>query len=189
MCVEERELIELYWKREESAIVEADQLYKRYCMSIGHGILGEVEDVEECFNDVRLKIWNSIPPKRPESLKAYFGKIMRSTSIDRYRKNRTRKRGGGQIEAVLDELEECLSGNAHGAEPLQMLEQQELARLINTFLGELSAEKRVLFVRRYWYGDSIAQAAKRCGISETKATTSLYRLRKQLQERLKKEGF
>lgn len=148
--MEDREIVNLYWERNSNAIKETASKYGGYCKAIAKNILGNNEDAEECVNDIYLNTWNSIPPNRPNVLSTYLGKITRNLSFDRFRHRHADKRGGGEIELVLDELGECVSG-ADSVE--QEVEKKELIRAINSFLDTLSQEKCNIFLCRYWYGN------------------------------------
>lgn len=145
--MEDREIVNLYWERNSNAIKETASKYGGYCKAIAKNILGNNEDAEECVNDIYLNTWNSIPPNRPNVLSTYLGKITRNLSFDRFRQRHADKRGGGEIELVLDELGECVSG-ADSVE--QKVEKKELIRAINSFLDTLSQEKCNIFLCRYW---------------------------------------
>ena len=129
--MEDREIVALYWDRDPNAISETDSKYGGYCKSIAKNILGSNEDAEECVNGTYLNAWSSIPPHRPDILSTYLGKITRNLSFDRYRHKQAEKRGGGEIELVLDELAECVSGTDSVE---QEFEKNELVRTINSFL-------------------------------------------------------
>ncbi|MCR5274235.1 MAG: RNA polymerase subunit sigma-70, partial [Clostridiales bacterium] len=106
--MEDKSIIELYFQRDEKAIKESQNKYGSYCRAIAHNILHSKEDTEECVNDTWLRSWNSMPPDKPNRLSVYFGRITRNLAIDRYRKERSMKHGGGQIAICLDELSECI---------------------------------------------------------------------------------
>lgn len=147
LSMEDREIVNLYWERNSNAIKETASKYGGYCKAIAKNILGNNEDAEECVNDIYLNTWNSIPPNRPNVLSTYLGKITRNLSFDRFRHRHADKRGGGEIELVLDELGECVSG-ADSVE--QEVGKKELIRAINSFLDTLSQEKCNIFLCRYW---------------------------------------
>lgn len=145
-----------------------------------------MEDAEECVNDTYLNAWNTIPPHKPNILSAFLGKITRNLSINKYRHDRTEKRGGGQVPAVLDELLDIVSDSA-GVE--QSIEQNELVAAIDQFLAGLSKEKRKIFVCRYWYFDSVSDIAERFGMTENNVSVTLSRTRTKLHNYLLKRGF
>ncbi|MDO5689712.1 MAG: RNA polymerase sigma factor [Tissierellia bacterium] len=179
-------LIELYWKRDESALTKTEGIYGAYIRSIAHNILRNVEDVQECKNDTLLQVWNSIPQDRPRIFRAYIGRIARNLSINRYQMQRTKKRGGGELELIFEELENVISDHQG---PEAQLEGKELLRSINAFLAELPSEQRRVFVARYWYGKSISELSVQFISSESRIKTMLFRIREALREELDKEGI
>ena len=184
--MEDAGIIQLYWDRDESAITESSEKYGAYCASIAHNILHSAADEEECVSDTWLHAWNAIPPHRPSVLATFFGKITRNLSFDRYKKLRRQKRGGGQMEAVLDELAECVSGTSNTE---QTWDEKELAAEINRFLQGLSEEKRTLFILRYWHAQSLSDIAERTGLSENNVSVILNRIRSKLKAHLIERGF
>lgn len=149
-------------------------------------ILGNQEDAEECVNDTYLNAWNSMPPHRPNVLPAFLGKITRNLSFNRYKLNTARKRGGGELPVVLEELSDLVSGR-DGVE--QAFDQKELTKAIDTFLDGLSPEKRSIFIRRYWYTDRISEIAARHNMSHGAVSTALNRLLLKLRNYLLERGF
>ena len=183
--MEDREIVELFWKRNERAVEAASQTYGRYCRAIADSILSDSEDAAECVNDTWLHAWNSIPPHRPDSLKAYLGKLTRYICLNRWRDSRAAKRGGGQCMLAYEELAECIPANGCVDEGL---EAEALTEAINRFLAVLPETDRRIFVCRYWYFEPVAEIASRFGFSQSKVKTTLWRLRKKLLEALKREG-
>jgi RNA polymerase sigma-70 factor (ECF subfamily) len=184
--MEDTEIVNLYWKREERAVEETAKKYGNYCYSIAYNILSNHEDSEESVNDTYIETWNAIPPSRPLVLSSFLGKITRRIAIDKWRSAHAQKRGGGEIADVLDELEECI---AYEDSAERHLEKQMLAQTINDFLGTLSASERKIFVCRYFYMDSVESVCKRLGYSESKVKSVLFRIREKLRRYLQKEGF
>lgn len=184
--MEDTQIINLYFARNEQAIKETGTKYGGYCYSIAYNILTNQEDAEESVSDTYLSAWNAIPPRRPPALAAFLGKITRHISIDRWRKYRSFKCGGGQIEIALDELSECVSG-AESAEDSAI--RKEILSSINRFLGGLSDVERNVFLCRYWYLDSTEEIAEKSGFSVSKVKSMLLRIRKRLYAHLKKEGL
>lgn len=179
--LEDGQIVSLYWDRSERAISETDTKYGTYLNSIAWGILADREDARECVNDTYLDAWNAMPPHRPSILSTFLGKITRRISIDRWRKNRAKKRGGAQLPLVLHELEDCVSAREDVEE--EVLRKETISRL-NLFLWSLSETERSVFLCRYWYVDSIADIAKRFGYSESKVKSMLYRMRQSLKTKL-----
>ena len=186
MRVDDHQIIELYWKRDEAAITETANKYGRYITGISLQILNDPEDAAECANDTYHDAWNAIPPHHPSILSAFLGKIARRISIDRWRRQTAAKRGGGEITLALEELKDCVSGTDHVELELQ---RRELARLINRFLGTLPPVERQVFLRRYWYLDPVAAIGDRFGFSQSKTASMLHRTRKKLRALLEKEGY
>ena len=177
------EIIKLYFERSERAIEETDRAYGKYCRYVSFEILRNSEDSEEIVNSTYLKTWESIPPKNPPSLKNFLGKIVRGLSINRLEYNNAQRRGSGQLDAVLDELQGCIPSHD------ERYEDGELIRgVINSFLRSLPKEKRQIFIRRYWYMSPICDIAADFGMSEGKVKMLLMRLRKELKKSLEREG-
>lgn len=181
---EDQKIIDLYWNRSENAITETAVKYGRYCTSIAYGILKSREDAQECVSDAYLMAWNAIPPHRPADLGTYLGKITRNLSIDRLRTRNRDKRGGGEMPLALEELEEVVVGSDS---PENEAIRKELAASMNRFLRKLTVQERYVFVRRYWYLDSLADIAKNTGFSGSKVASMLFRLRGRLKKQLIKE--
>lgn len=184
--MEDIKIIELYWQRTEAAIEETRAKYGAYLNSISMNIVKNREDAEECVNDTYLNTWNSIPPNRPNLLKAYLGSIVRNLSLDCYNRRFAQKRAGNEFTVLLSELEECLP-TAESVE--KVLEDKEIAHQISTFLRTLSLEKQQIFVRRYYHCENIRKIAKHFGFSESKVKSSLFEIRKKLKKHLEKEGI
>lgn len=182
--MDDRRIIELYWERSEDAISRTAQKYGRFCRSIAYNILHNDEDSEECVSDTYLKAWNEMPPKRPEKLHAFLGRITRNISLHRYEYKYAQKRGGGEVTLALDELGECIPSREKVENTIDDL---ELAALLNRFLAALAPQNRIIFVRRYWYLYSIKEISAQLGVSECKIKTSLFRTRNALRTLLEKE--
>lgn len=184
--MDDKNIIELYLARNETAIAETAKKYGTYCYSIAHGILYCHEDATECVNDTYNSAWNCIPPHIPTVLSAFLGKITRRISIDRYRKNTATRRGGGEIPVVLDELLDCVSDKKSIESEL---DKKQLTNIINTFVASLSQSERTVFIRRYWYIESISDIGNALGYSQSKVKSMLFRTREKLRIELTKEGF
>lgn len=181
--MDDLKIIELYWKRNERAIDVTDKKYGRLLYKISFNILSDHEDSQECVNDTYIRTWKSIPPEKPRSFTVYLGRIIRNLSIDYWNKNRAQKRySGGDI--LLSELEDCIpSLNSVWRE----IESKALSRIISDWLNTLPKEDRILFVRRYWYGDPINELALGIGRTSRKLASRMYRLRSDLKDMLEKE--
>lgn len=182
----DNQIIDLFFERSEEAISVTADKYGRYCYTIAHNILNDAEDSEECVNDTYLKAWESIPPKRPEKLAAFLGKLTRNLAIDRYRYYASKKRCEGQIMLALDELAECVPASD---DTEKAVTDKELTEVLNRFLADLPAEKRQIFMRRYWYMSQVKDIAEDFGISESKVKMTLLRLRNKLKQILEREGI
>ena len=180
--MEDEEIIALYFDRNEQAVYETREKYGPYCTAIAYNILSSFEDTEECVSDTWLRTWDSIPPKRPQSLKGYVGRIAHNLALTMYRRQHAQKRS--VITEVLEELQiSSLS------DPEETLEQKELASLISRFLRTLPLEKRRVFVLRYWYYETIPSIARTTGWKESRIKSELSRTRKKLRNYLEQEGF
>ena len=180
------EIVELYFQRDERAIQETMNRYHRYLMKVALQILGDEQDAEECVNDAYLTAWNSMPDYRPEVLSAYLIKIARQKSIDRLRYRQRQKRQGTEYAVSLEELGDVIEDPTSAvSEPDDNLLKEAIAR----FLKDLPADARHLFLGRYFYFDSLKDVASYCGMSESKAKSMLYRMRRKLKKFLKKEGL
>ncbi len=183
--MEDKQIVELYWARSETAISETEKKYGRYCHYIAYQILYNDEDAKEVVNDTYLKTWNTVPPHRPDPLKTYVGTISRQLALDVYKEQHAQKRGG-QVPLVLDELSECIPDNDSGAD---IGESVALSDALNRFIWALPQRTRNIFVRRYFYMSTIAEIAKDFSMKESNVTMHLLRTRKKLEQFLKKEGF
>lgn len=184
--MEDNAIIDLYLTRSENAISQTAVKYGAYCYTIAYNILSNREDSEESVNDTYLAAWNTIPPRRPNVLSAFLGKITRYISLDRWKRRSAAKRGGGEVPLALEELEGCIPG---GEDPEKAFARKQLLRSIDSFLEGLPATERKVFVCRYWYLDSISDIAERFGFSESKVKTMLFRTREKLRAVLGKEGL
>lgn len=182
--MEDSQIIDLYWQRSENAIAETSAKYGKLLRKIALNIVGNFSDAEECENDTYVATWNAIPPTRPNILSAFLGKIARNIALNRYEYNRAQKRNN-EFDLVLSELEECIASKSTVEESV---EEGLVASMLDEFLEGLKKETRVIFVRRYWYSDSVKDIAKRMQISESKVKTVLFRTRNQLQDYLAERG-
>ncbi len=182
--MEDSKIIELFFSRDQEALAQVDHTYGRKLFHISDNILRCFEDAQECVNDTYLKTWNTIPPKRPDSLFGYLAKICRNLSLNKLDWSNAAKRKA-EVVSLTQEMESCIPSSCQDA----ALEARELGRILNTFLSTLSPENRMVFVRRYWYVDTVAEIAARYGINEAAVNTRLFRLRKKLADYLAKEGI
>lgn len=178
-------ILTLYWQRDESAITASQEKYGDYCGSIAGQLLQSRQDAEEVLSDTWLGAWNAIPPHRPLVLRTFLGRITRNLAFSRYRENCAQKRGGGEIQLVLEELKEALPSQLL---PEEELESKELGKLLTAFLRSLSRRERDIFIRRYWYAENTEQIGRRYDIRSGAVLTCLSRTRKKLRSYLEKEG-
>lgn len=184
--MEDSRIVKLYWQRDEAAISETEHKYGRFCYSIADRILQDHEDAEECVNDTWLGAWHAMPPHRPEILSAFLGKITRRLSLKKWRARTADKRGGGSVTVSMDELEDCIPSGRSIDENLAL---SELTEIINEFLKTLPPDERRVFLRRYWFYDSVSEISSRFGFGESKVKMMLKRTRDKLRDRLKKEDI
>ena len=178
------QIVALYLLRDETAVAQTAEKYGTRLRALACGILGDPAAAEECENDVYLAAWRSIPPNEPrDHFFAYLARIARHLAIDRLRAQGRDKRVPA---ALTSELSECVAGSASAEDRVNA---QELAACVSAFLRTLPRQKRWLFLRRYWYCDSIADLARTLGWGESRVKTALFRLRSALREHLRKEGF
>ncbi|MCD7785922.1 MAG: sigma-70 family RNA polymerase sigma factor [Oscillospiraceae bacterium] len=183
--MEDEKIIRLFFERSESAIIELDRKYGSLCRSVSKNVLGSVEDASEAVNDTYLAVWNRIPPEKPENLLAYVLRIAKNQSLKILRYRSAQKRDSF-YQVALDELEECLPGNSSVEAELDF---KELSEAVDSFLETLSAENRVIFLRRYWFSDSLKDIAKLTGLTEKTVSVRLVRIRKKLKDYLSERRF
>lgn len=183
--MDDTQIVDLYWARSETAIAETEKKYGRYCHYIAYRILNSDEDAREVVNDTYLKAWETIPPQRPSPLKPYLGTISRRLALNRYTAQNAQKRGG-QVALALEELAECIPNEDSGTE---LGESLALRQALNEFLRRLPRKTRKVFVRRYWYADTIAEIAEQYSMKESAVAMLLFRTRHKLKDYLEKEDF
>lgn len=182
--MDDSRIIDLYFERDESAITETDLKYGAYCFTVSNNILGSREDAEECVNDTWLRAWNAMPPKRPQTLKMFLLKITRNLSLDRYRVRTAKRRGGCETEIAIEELSECAEGTP---DLFGELMEKEVSRILREFVHVLPERERAVFIRRYFFAESVKSVAQRYGMSEGSVAMQLSRMRKKLKDLLNKE--
>lgn len=184
--MEDSQIVSLYLNRDEAAIHATAEKYGARLRGIAQNLLEDVQTAEECENDTYLAAWNSIPPHTPHSyLFAYLARITRHIALDRC-KERSRLKRSGQLVALTREMEQCIP-SAHS--PEKILDARMLGASISSFLRTVNEEQRGIFLRRYWYLDSVSDIAARFSISRSKVKTSLFRTRNELKKYLKKEDI
>lgn len=180
--MDDKQIIRLFFERSEQAITELSQKYGDLCMKIARRILNDHQDAEECVNDAYLGAWNSIPPQSPDPLRAYICRIVRNRSLKKLRTNSAIKRGS-QFEVSLSELEDCIPDNSMD----EQLSISELSAQINAFLAALPKDDRLMFVKRYWFSESISELADAFGITENNVSVRLSRIRGKLHQYLNRK--
>ena len=183
--MDDREIIDLYWARDEGAIRETDLKYGRLCACIAGNILANKEDCEECINDTYFAVWNAIPDKRPNKFLAFIGKITRNLALKKYEYLAAAKRNPSAVTS-LDELGECVSGRESVESEV---ENRQIESVISDFLWQQDEVKRNIFIRRYWYFESIEDICKRTGFSQSKVKSMLLEMRRKLKSYLEGEGI
>ncbi len=184
--MEDNDIIQLYWNRNEKAITETQNKYSRFLFHIAGAILSDRQDIEEAENDTYLRVWNAVPTDRPAHFPAYLAKIMRRICIDKYRRQTAGKRGKSEYAVSLDELEECIPGSGDPADEAQL---HVLSRAIDRFLDSLPQRERYIFVRRYFYAESINEIAEHTKLTQNNIKVILTRSRKHLRSFLEQEGY
>lgn len=183
--MDDEQIIRLFNRRSGQAVSALSDKYGRVCTRVARNILSDPRDAEECLNDAYLAVWNTIPPQNPSPLLSYVCRIVRNLALKKYHSLTAQKRDSA-YHIALDELEHCLS-SPDTAENL--LEAGELAEGMNCFLGTLEQKNRIIFVRRYWYTDSIEDIARKMGMTRHNVTVRLSRTRERLKKYLESEGL
>ena len=179
-------IVDLYWQRSEQAISETDQKYGRYCHTIAYNICGNSEDAEDCVNDTWFTAWNSMPDKHPNRLSPFLARITRNFALTKIVRRTAKKRGGGEAVLALEELDECLSS---GYDLEKDIEDRELSRAIDAFIGNLPEEEQLAFVSRYWFVATEREIAEKLGLSRSGVAAMLKRTRSKLKTYLMMEGL
>lgn len=183
--MEDAVIVELYWQRDERALAETQKKYGIFLTRLATGILNNTQDAEECVNDTWQQAWNSIPPERPQYLSAWLGKVARNLCLNRWHKNHAHKRDQG-LTQLLGELEDCIPSPALVEDTL---DDEALADALTAWLKSLPQDDRVLFLRRYWFGDPLQDLAIESQTDAKKLAQRMFRLRKDLKKHLEKEGI
>jgi len=184
--INDQHILDLFWDRKEEALDVTMQKYGRILYKVAHNILHDSHDAEECVNDTLMQAWKTIPPRKPEFFSANLAKITRNFSLQRWRAAGTAKRGAGQDNLILDELWETIP---HPDSAEQSYEYSQTLRSINMYLGKMETDSRIVFVRRYFFGDSVQDICARFGASQSKIKSMLFRARQKLKIHLEQEGI
>ena len=184
--MQDKDIIELFWQRDEAAITATDRKFGKYCHRIAMNVLENKEDADECVSDTWLKTWDAIPENRPYHFQGFLAKITRHIAIDRWKHQTAAKRGKGTTFLVLDELEECVSGLSN----VELeYEAKELARAVDTFINQLPEKEQHIFVWRYFYMESAQDIAKWLHVKANYVSVVLSRTRNKLKQFLREEGY
>ena len=182
--MEDAEIVQLYWDRDEEAVAQTAAKYGAYCRRVAMNLLGVREDAEECVSDAYLAAWNAMPPEKPASLRAWLGRVVRNLSVDRLRRRQAEKRYAG-LELLLSELEDSVPDRA----AQRRAEGAELSAAISAWLRSLVPADRRLFLRRYWEGEPLKVLASEAGVAPGTLAKRMYRLRLGLKAALEGEGY
>lgn len=183
--MDDSKIIDLFFERSEQAIAELEDKYGKACKKFAYNILGNEADAQECVNDAYLGLWNKIPPERPQPLSAYLFRVVRNLAIKKYHSNTAAKRNS-YYDTALDELENCLPADFDIENEIR---SKFLTEEINSFLNTADKENRIIFVKRYWFGESVADIAKAMGLNSHSVSVKLSRTRQRLKKHLSEKGF
>lgn len=181
--MDDQRIIELFFERSEDAIQAAEAAYGPMCRGIARKMLGSEEDAQECVNDTWHSLWNAIPPERPKKLRSYIARITRNLAMKQLTRKTAEKRTA--VTVSFEELSQCIPDEMTVE---SVLAGKELTRVLDAFLDTLAERERNLFLRRYWFFDSVKELARSFRMSESNVKVTLYRIRKELKEYLKKEA-
>ncbi len=182
--MEDARIVELFWARDEDAIKETDAVYGRRLNALARNILQSREDAEESVNDTYMETWKAIPPQRPRYFFAFLASICRHLSLTRLDWNMAAKRKA-EVVSLTEEMEQCIPD----ASQERTMRGKELGRILDVFLESLPRESRIIFLRRYWYVDTIAEIARQYGMTDSKVKMQLSRTKEKLRIYLEKEGI
>lgn len=180
----DEEIIALYWDRDEQAISRTDEKYKKFLLSVAFNIVFDDQDCEECLNDTYIDAWNSMPPSKPALLQAFLATIMRRTAIDRYKSRKRQKRIASELTVSLSELEEIIADESD-----RSAETEELARLLSDFVRSLPDRRMYIFMSRYYFARPIGEIASLLCCSESTVNKEIAAIKRELKEKLMKEGY
>ncbi|MGN1339083.1 MAG: RNA polymerase sigma factor [Oscillospiraceae bacterium] len=182
--MDDERIVDLFFQRDERAITETSAKYGGLCTKIAHGILGNPQDSEEIVNQSYLRLWNAVPPTRPDPFPPFLAKIVRNLALNKLKADNTQKRRASEFTVSLDELDECIPDKKSA--PSDALHIRDC---LNTFLKGQKREARSIFVLRYFYCESIEDIAQKTGFSESKVKSTLFRMRGRLKDYLESEGI
>ena len=178
----DEEILDLYFDRNGEAIAETERKYGSYIRAVAGNFVSDKEDVKECENDAYLGIWNTVPPKRPQSLKSYIGRLARNIAVSKYRETAAEKRAACGYAASLDELSEAIPS-------FDNADAFIVRDVMKAFINGLNSRDAAIFVRRYYYAEGFERIAEETGLSVAGVFKALDRMKSQLKEQLEKEGI
>lgn len=184
--LDDTQIIELFFARDESAIKYSREKYGRYLSSVAYNILGDVCDAEECISDTLTDVWNAIPPARPVSLKGFMITVLRRRAIDRLRGNRTKRNIPSELSVALQDAEFLVSD---GTDVYEELAAKELASVLDEFVRSLPTRRRYIFMSRFYMACPIDEIARRLSLSRSSVNKELARIRRELRQKLESEGY
>lgn len=184
--IEDKEILELFFNRDESAIKHSEEKYGRYLSAVAYNILGDVSDAEECISDTLADVWDAIPPARPVSLKAFMITVLRRRAIDRLRGNRTKRNVPSELSVSLQDAEFLVSD---GTDAFDELASKELVAVLEEFVRCLPKRRRYIFMSRFYMACPIDEIARRLSLSRSSVNKELARIRRELRQRLESEGY
>ena len=182
--MQDEKIVELFWRRDETALRETESKYKSYLSKVAYNILADIEDAREVVNDALLRAWNSIPPQKPSVLRAYLSKLARELAIDAYRTKHRKKRAASEFTVSLEELGDIISDEGG-----DILDGRILGEAVDSYLKTVSYEARTAFVQRYFFADTLREIAARQETSVSAVKSLLYRTRQGLKKYLEGEGY
>lgn len=184
--LQDKEIVCGIAQKSEAALTAAQLKYGIYCLTIAERIVDSRETAEECVNDALHSVWNSIPPQQPDNLKMYLAAITRNHALNRLKADKAQKRGGREVDAVFDELSECIPAKKT---PESVVLEQQLGETVKEFLKTLPQRERDIFLRRYFFAEPTQDIAKRFDVRQSNVLMILSRTRKKLKTYLQKEGY
>ena len=185
-ALDDKKIVELYWRRDENAIEETDLKYKKYLLAIAYNIVHDTLDCEECLNDTYVGAWNSMPPSRPDILRAFLTTIMRRTAVNRYHSNNKKSTVPSEMTLALSELEEAIGQEADFEESF---DSYRLGKIISDYIRSLSERRRFIFMSRYYAANTVNKIAGDLNLSRSTVNKELAFIRNGLKEKLENEGY
>lgn len=185
MPLDDINIIELYWRRDERAIYETDFKYRKYLFTIAYNILYSNEDCEESLNDTYVGVWKSIPPERPSNLKAFLTAIVRRVSVNKYNEKNRKKRVPSNMTVSLDEMEDFMGDNSL----IREMRAEELGRVISDYLRSLNKRQRYIFMSRYYVAEPIEKIAQDLSLSKSTVNKEIAAIKAGLKSALESEGY